>query len=155
MLCSDLSLLTTLFAANIVATPAESRGSAFNDDGTPFALAASDSAVAAAQHSSNLAAASAQPARPLVLTALARKRVWVRVVCLHRSGDGGTRRVTYERFLRAGRVASWRAEEGFIVSVGFRDGAEFALNGDRTLFKHAPLKNVLVRREQATALARR
>jgi hypothetical protein len=40
---SEASLLTKVLAANIVATPAEARGTPLNDDGTPFLSLAEDS----------------------------------------------------------------------------------------------------------------
>lgn len=153
MLCSDLSLLTSLFAANIVATPAESRGSAFNDDGTPFVLAVnSDSLEALPKDASSLSVAASEASHPLILTALPHKRLWVRVVCIShdKNNPSRERRITQERFLRAGRMASWQAEKGFVVSVGFRGGAEFALNGEPVRALNAAkavLKNVAVQPE--------
>jgi hypothetical protein len=176
---SNYALLSGLFAANIVPTPPDARGSALNDDGTLFALAAgdatassaleSDSSLAYAQQAARVAEYTAQARKmlpsaahnilkPTTLTAVAHRRLWVRIV---RVENGKS--VTADKFLRPGRRYRWSSDSYFVVSAGFVGGARFFLNGkpvdalsdSKFADKRAVLRSVKIYQEREIIVVRK
>lgn len=178
---SDYALLSGLFAANIVPTPPDARGSALNDDGTLFALAVSDTAASSAlegdsslvraeqaAYVAEYAAQTRTPAilpsaagnlrTPTTLTAVAHRRVWVRIVRVEHG-----KRIVSDKFLRAGRRYQWHSDSYFIVSAGFVGGAQFFLNNkpldalsDRKFAERtAVLRSLRVYQERETIVVRK
>jgi hypothetical protein len=152
---SEDSLFTKLFAASVVPTPVDARGTALDDDGKPFVLAVNEDSLAAA-NADALAAeklnATKVPPVPetLTLTAISPKPVWVKIVAYDGGGINGIKdgkRRTYQYILRAKRRYAWSARHSFVVSMGFAGAVDFRLNGEliKTLnSRHAATNNVRV-----------
>src|SRR3972149_211953 len=93
------------------------------DAGTPGTGApdAADPSAAGTPDASESPAASAGQGAPQILRARAGEMTWMLVTI-----DG---RETRDVLLRPGEIWEWRAQEGFVVTVGNAGGVELTLNG--------------------------